>query len=856
MWTDRLVRVVDACRRHAWLVAAAAAVALPLLGAYTAFNLGIDTDTSKLFSPDLAWRQRQAEYVTAFPQARSSIQVVVEAATPVAAERSAQALRERLEQTGRFRAVWRPDGGAFFARHGLLFLPPDELAAIADKLIGAQALIGSLAADPSLRGLFEVMGLAVDGIDRGETSLAEVEPAFAAVAEAIDAALAGHPRTLSWQTLLTGRDPRARDTRRYIRVRPIVDFTALEPGYEGSSIIRAEAVALGLTPENGIRVRLTGSIPLADEEFASVAEGTGFAMIFTVIAVLVILYLAVGSARVIGAILLTLLAGLVATAAFAAAVVGALNLISVAFVVLFVGLAVDFGIQFGVRYRQERFENADPAEALRRCTSRIGGPLLLAAGAIAAGFFSMVPTGYAGIAELGLIAGVSMIVAAVLNLTLLPALLTLMRSPGASEPAGFPWAVSIDEWMVARRVWVVLLGGGLGGLAAIAAGFLVFDFNPLNLKDPRTESMATLLDILADDPGLAYEASILAPSVAEAVALASRLGALDEVGGVRTLMSFVPSEQEAKLAIIEDANLFLGPTLTPASVAERPDDRAVAAAMSAARDKLAALGAHSPSASARRLRQSLDSALADVPAARVRLETALIGGLEDQLTLLRQALSAGMVTMDDLPADLRNDWMTEDGHTRVAVTPKADPLGFDDLGQFIAAVRTVAPNVTGSAVTVFESGRAVVDAFLLAGVLAFLSVTVLLFAVLRRTIDVVLVVGPLFFAGVLTLGFSAVIGLPLNFANIIALPLLFGIGVAFNVYFVMNWRAGLDRPLQSPTSRAVLFSVLTTAAAFGSLGLSSHPGTASMGLLLAIECGFVLVTTFLLLPAVLSLLRR
>jgi predicted exporter len=67
--------------------------------------------------------------------------------------------------------------------------------------------------------------------------------------------------------------------------------------------------------------------------------------------------------------------------------------------------------------------------------------------------------------------------------------------------------------------------------------------------------------------------------------------------------------------------------------------------------------------------------------------------------------------------------------------------------------------------------------------------------------------------------------LPLNFTNIIALPLLFGVGVAFNIYFVLAWRAGETGLLQSSLMRAVGFSALTTATAFGALWLSSHPGT-------------------------------
>src|SRR5205814_245040 len=125
-------------------------------------------------------------------------------------------------------------------------------------------------------------------------------------------------------------------------------------------------------------------------------------------------------------------------------------------------------------------------------------------------------------------------------------------------------------------------------------------------------------------------------------------------------------------------------------------------------------------------------------------------------------------------------------------------------------------------------------------------------AVLRRLREVMMVLGPLLLAALLTLAVTVVIGMPLNYANIIALPLLLGIGVAFDIYFVMNWRAGQIYHLQSSTARAVLFSALTTLSAFGSLGLSNDPGTAEMGILLTISLVCTLFCTFIVLPALLG----
>ena len=200
--------------------------------------------------------------------------------------------------------------------------------------------------------------------------------------------------------------------------------------------------------------------------------------------------------------------------------------------------------------------------------------------------------------------------------------------------------------------------------------------------------------------------------------------------------------------------------------------------------------------------------------------------------------------------------MAPDGRARVEVFPKGDANDNAALQRFTAAVRQVAPDATGTTVGIQESSRTIVKAFLQAGLWALLSITILLALALRRVADVLLTLAPLTLAGLVTLGTCVAIDLPLNFENIIALPLLFGIGVAFSIYFVMAWRSGAANLLQSSLTRAVLFSALTTGTAFGSLWYSHHPGTASMGKLLALSLAYTLVASLLFLPALLYSVRR
>jgi predicted RND superfamily exporter protein len=221
-------------------------------------------------------------------------------------------------------------------------------------------------------------------------------------------------------------------------------------------------------------------------------------------------------------------------------------------------------------------------------------------------------------------------------------------------------------------------------------------------------------------------------------------------------------------------------------------------------------------------------------------------------------MSAEKLTPDSMPPEIRDDWIATDGRARVSVFPKGDMKDSRQLAAFVAAVRTLAPEATGAPVSILESGKTVSTAFTTASLLAMIAITLLLAIVLRRVRDVVLVIVPLALAGCYALGTCVAVGLAFNYANVIAVPLLMGIGVAFDIYFVMVWRSGTGPValLQTSTARAVVFSAATTGTAFGSLALSHHAGTASMGLLLMMSLIYVLLCTLIVQPALMSVLGR
>lgn len=851
-----IAALVDLSRRNAAAVAIAVLALALAAGWWAATHLAIDTDLDHMLPANVAWRQSEAALDRAFPENNNLLVVVIDARTPELADRAAHQLTARMRAEPQyFHYVREPDGGPYFEQNGLLFLSVNELQAMSDKLIAAQPLIGSMAQDPSLRGLFDTLALFVGNAGKQRDAISRLDPTLAAIGETVDRVLRerGHVAEMSWGRLMTGRAPDRRELRHFILTVPVLDFAALEPGARAEAEVRRLARELHIDAADGAQLRMTGPVALNDDEFATLRRGAFTSTVTSIVLVCVILLAAVRSVKLAGAILVTLGAGLSLTAGFAALAIGSLNLISVAFGVLFVGLAVDFGIQFSIRYRDERHRRGDFPAALQGAAQTIGPGLVLASGATAIGFLSFVPTPYTGIRELGWIAGGGMIVAITLTLVLLPALLALLRPGGEPEPIGFVCAAAIDRLLVEKRRLVIAGAAvlAIGGLALLP--HVRFDFDPLDLKNPHSEAVMVARDLMKDPMTTPYTAEILAPSLAVADALGDRLARLPEIAQTVTAASFIPEHQRQKLAIIGDLALLLGPTLSPPATLPPPSDADVLQSIAACRRALSSLAAEKgPQSPPARLARALGAAQARGPAIVAGLRQALLAGLKQQLDGLRRLIDAKPVPLADLPAELRAGWIAPDGRARIEVFPRGDPRDPAVLQRFVAAVRTIAPDVTGTPVTIQEAGTLITSSFIEAGVIAVAGIMLLLFIVLNRLRDVLLVVAPLLLAALLTLAVTVLFGIRLNYANIIALPLLLGIGVAFDIYFVVNWRAGETRHLESSTARAVLFSALTTMSAFGSLALSPDPGTADMGELLAISLAATLFCTLFILPALLG----
>src|SRR6056297_3593187 len=854
--------------RHPLLVLAGCLVFTLLAGLAAAKLLGVNSDPIAMLDEDLPFRQTDERLRAEFPNLDNNLLAVVEAPTPEQATLAARQVQRELEALPDVvNSVSWPAGSEFFERNGLLFLSLAELESLSERLTAAQPLLGRLARQTDAAALFELLAQIAARSRDGDSMPPgfDLDELHRQIAGAIDTGLAGAPGLLSWQRLLGDGGSAAGRVREVLLINPVLDHDRVLAAREVMERMHEMRKRLGLD-QGPVRLRFTGSAALSFEEMRSVIEGAGLTGMLALIAVTVVMLAGLRSVSLSLIALVNLALGLVLTAGFAALAIGRVNLISVSFVVLYIGLGVNYAVHYLLRYREiAQLEPAGRTAAIRATISAgrfLLYPLTLSAVTTALGFFAFVPTAFYGIAELGLIAGVAMMVTLLLSYTALPAMLALIQPRVTGSPPDHDrgWRSHLELPLQRRRL-VLGLGIVLILAALPALPQLRFDSDPLNVRDPQSESVVTIRELLAGGEAGYRNIQVLMDDEAETEALRQRLDELPTVARAVSLQSFIPDDQDEKLFMLDDLGWVLGPDVVGADWETDPvsaDSLAVAA-----RTLTDALGqsnepASNPdslSASLARLLRALDGPGAAQAAARVN--QTLTAGMQPTLGRLSQGLQAtAPVAVDDLPDWLVEQWRGRQGARLLQVFPAVDVLDFDRQAEFTEQVLAVAGDrATGGPVIQLEAGRAITSAFRQALVWAVIGISILLLVTLRQPLAAAKVMAPLALGGLLTVAAMVLIDLPFNFANVVALPLLLGVAVDNGIHLVTRHRAGLlpdGNVLKTATARAIVVGAMITAGGFGNLAFSPHSGTASLGIILAMGLALMVVATLLFLPAMLG----
>ena len=844
--------------RFPWLIVMMYIAVSGICLSYTIDHLGINTNTSEMLSQDLPFQKVRQKLDQAFPQDASAIIVVVESTTPEQTAIVAARVNQRLQtQSDLFESSYIPDENPFFRQQGFLFLSLTDLETLSNKLIDAQPFIGYLSNHYHFAGLMDIISLALQGQEQDLTM--PLDPLLLAIDEAIVAVSAGQPYSVSWQNLLTeanfGRD----QTRRLIIAKPRLNFKQLMPAQLPMSYLRGLDKEVSANYPD-VKLSFTGEVPLEHEELETVSRGMVISSAASLLLVLGALWMGFRALRLLLPTFIALIIGLLITTGFAAVAIGHLNLISVAFAVLYIGLGVDYATHFCLRYQEYRQQGLPSDSAISSTLETISSPLFLCAFTTAIGFFAFIPTDFKGVSELGIIAGVGIFIGLLISLTLLPALLKLMplSSLSANDRAFLPNWAYLFPFRHAKAIRISAL------LLAIAASFLLtrltFDSNPINLRDQSTQSVIAFKKLLRSQFDSPFATSALADSLSQADQLAAQFAKLPSVHEAITLSSFVPEQQDEKLALIDNLNLIMP---TQLNRFEQPHEQSdVRAALIKLVDTLqktttdpSPVATHELLVKLHRdtlhfIQQANESQ--NQPDNYSKLEQSLFELMPYTMLQLRDGLTASAFTIDDLPDYIRKQWCSDSGVYRVVVLPEQDLNNPGHLKTFVNDMLNTYPEVFGLPIGDVKSGEAVVTAFIEAFSSALLMIVLLLLLQTRSLKTTVLIITPLLLAALLTAATNVLLNNPFNFANIIVLPLLLGIGVDSGIHIVHRLQHPLEEEhdlLQTSSARGVFYSALTTLCSFSSLAFNTHAGTASMGLLLSIGITLMLICCLLVLPA-------
>jgi hypothetical protein len=846
----RWVAFVD--RRPGAVLAGVGIVTLAL-GLHAASTMGVNADPRTLVNPALPFQVRQRELGKAFHALADGILVVIDANSPSAAGRTADALGAKLAaRTDLFAEVDVPGGGPFFAKNALLYLTNEQLEDLTDRLSHVQPFLASFARDQSLVGLADLLRQTLEAAREGRVTGLDLAPALDRVRTVVEAVGEGRHAPDPWGAAVMGAALPAEARQRIVAARPLRDTGEIPPDAPELVAVRAAIRSLELPEDGSVQVRVTGEPVMNGEELLAVANQTWHVALISTVLFTAAVVFALRSTRTVLALVGSLLVSLVWSNGIAAITVRDLNIISAAFNVLIVGLGGEFGIHFAMRYLELVSQGHRRTAALVGTAESIGGSLFSSAVTTSLGFFLFLLTDFFGVAQLGLISGAGMFASLAATLTVLPAILAVGNpEPRVAAAVLPPWLERLDR-VPLRFAWLIRPTALAVGIVAVwLLPRIHFDYNPVRLHDPNQESVAAFQELLGRSDASPWTADLIAPSLGEAKALADRVRGLPEAGEVRTILDYVPADQDAKRETIATASYFV-PTAIVAGPPRSNEERRAALARLA--EESGRAGGGPIGTSARALRTALEGVLGRGGDNTLgTLEHDLVGSLPEQIRDLQRLMKPDRVGLDDLPPALVRQMLAPDGRARVQVLPRHDISDGQALERFVGSVRGVVPDAAGLAVYVVEWCRVAWRAMLWALVAGVVCMALFLVLLWRSVWDMLLAFFPLGLAAALTCASLVVLGQPFNFANVIVLPMLIGMSVDSGVHLVHRHRTNEQEDvLGTSTARAVFYAALTTMLSFGSLAFAPHRGIASIGSLLTIGVGLVLVCYVVVLPAVLE----
>lgn len=883
-------------KRFAWPIIIVSLLATGLSVYYSLTRLRFSTSRTELVASDLHLIRLTQELEREFGE-RDQFVVVVENHSKERAIAFAEALAARLRQhPHRFPELFYRVDPEAFRQWALQYLNLGDLEQLRAKLTDHRQVLEAIAAEPTLIRFFQVVNQEITRAMISEVFTSfledkEEEPIpdlalFNATLRELERSLSGEGGYRSpLKTLLPGdlgdlsqEGYFFTENHKYL----LFLVTTRQDGFTNihdDLLLLREEVAAVRAQFPGVVAGVTGPAALSADEMAGAFADINLASwlsLFLQVAIMVIFFRSLKRPLVQGIVLAI---GIAWTMGVATLVVGRLNILSIVFAPLMLGICVDFGIHWYSRLEEEQGGLPYCHDEIFNRTMRGATPGNFYA-ALAA-LFSILPlafTGFQGLEELGIIVSLGIIVYLFACFVLLPALAYVTegcrrRKDLAEPPPAGPEPFFSLNW--APPEIVVALGLLCTVLGAISLWHVPFDLNPLRLQNQRTESVVWELKILQESRYSSSYGTMVATDLADLPRKVQELKAKPTVSHVESVLSFLPEEPEVKRRLIAGmAPLLTQVHFAPPAASEQPVDLAeLGTILGRIRFKLSQAKDSDWKPGTKPAQEQLDEANLllsrlipvvtaagpEVAARALDYQRRLFADFRDKWDLLVSNLDAGTPTVADLPQAVRQRFVSPREHYLIRIFPAIDIWDPEPLGRFVADLQSVDPKVVGDPVLLYVFNFAFKNACLWAAGVALLAIFLLLWFLLRSLSFALLALLPLIVGTALTLCLMWLLGLPFNQANVLFLPLILGEGIEYGIIILVRWKLEASAraiTLPASTAKGVALASLTTALGFGSMMISGHQGTFSLGLLSTVGSLSVLVAAITVLPAFLRVLEK
>jgi predicted exporter len=937
----------------------------------TARFLKFKTSRADLFDPKAEFQQRWLEYTDKFGE-QADLVVVLEGSDPAAIRAAMDDLGSRLlaEPQTFDRVTWKFDPTGL-RRKGLQYLSPRELeegltrletyapilaghwdraglesycrrltthidsarqqgdAATVDSALWQAALLST-----SLTQFAHT--LSAGGGAGGERRVEELnDAAGGAVARSVNVDLR-HSFISPWPEIFPGVGERLQgfeEARYQLSTDKTMGFILADPvnkqqDFAGTSpsIARLRTLAAETSARHpGVTVSLTGIPVLESDEMQRSQQDMSLATIISFAGVALLMLLGFRGVRhpILGNLMLAV--GMAWALGYATVAVGHLNILSSSFGAILIGIGIDFAIIYLTRYIELRHQGIGLDAALVRTSAGVGTGIVTASVTGAAAFFCATFTSFLGVAELGLIAAGGILLCSAATFIVLPPLVKLADRRVEAKRFATPFQGALMRRTTSRYPWLVA-GGAVATIAIVTAGafelrdgqpaFRVsYDANLLNMQAEGTESVEVQQRVFEKSNGSLLYAVSLTDSPAEARRQAARFAALPTVGRVEEFGSAMPQYPAEETALLVQA---FRARLAALSGLPRELPQIDPLTIGQALEGLLRVLSAAPVDECRVAAGRLDVFLTMLEQMPLEQQMQFLGGyqramltaLQMQFQQIAAAADPEPVIAGDIDSGLRQRFVSPRGDWLLRIYPRDEVWEEEPLAAFVADVRSVDPNATGTPIQNYEGARQIRESYYEAALYALAIVCLILlidsletrarwialiaplivavFAALTLrapgvAVDPLTVLGLYVATAVavaavfdirnvcnmflsllppvcgmgLTFGVLGIAGVDLNPANLIILPLILGIGVDVGVHVVHDYRSQAGRYETSPsTINGIMMVSTTTMVGFGAMMVSAHQGLASLGLVLTIGMGASLFVGLVTLPAILTLISR